>query len=73
VAAAKMWLGGNLIALQRSPGHLQFMDLASSNTFVQAPILSSLPPLLGTLVWQHESKELHQDMTGSIRCSSTYT
>jgi len=35
VAAAKMWLGGNLIALQRSPGHLQFMDLASSNTFVQ--------------------------------------
>ncbi len=35
VAAAKVWQASNIIALQRSPGHLQFMDLASSKTFVQ--------------------------------------
>ena len=43
VAAAKMSQASNIIALQRSPGHLQFMDLASSKTFVQVSAFS-LPP-----------------------------
>ena len=44
VAAAKVSLDGRMMALQRSAGHLQFMDLSSTKTFVQV-CCSPLPPL----------------------------
>ena len=55
VAAAKLSQASNIIALQRSPGHLQFMDLASSKTFVQASANPSAPPL--PVILNHDAEQ----------------
>ena len=47
VAAAKQSSAVNMMALQRSSGHLQFMDLASSKTFVQVRFMKWLTIKMG--------------------------
>ena len=64
VAAAKVSLDGRMMALQRSAGHLQFMDLSSTKTFVQVCCSAAAAPTC-----HHCNPALHNHVTAHSACT----